>query len=83
MFAKALPNRLHLEQPGEEKKAPDTPPMSLTIKELARELHMCEKSAYRLAHEPGFPSFMAGCKLLVNRARLQEWMDSQPTPIAA
>ncbi len=58
--------------------SPSTP-MSLTVEEMANELHISRNKAYALVKEDGFPAFHVGKKVLVNRRGLQQWMDNGGT----
>lgn len=78
MFNKALPNALRQEHYIEaEPPVAEVPAMTLTLKQLARELNLSDKTARNLAHTPGFPSFRIGNRVLVNRKALQLWLDQQ------
>ena len=59
------------------------PLLTLSVDELAEELHISSPTAYDLVKEPDFPSFRIGKRILVNRAALQRWIDQkseQPLP---
>lgn len=53
--------------------------MSLTVEEMAQELHISRTTAYDLVKQIGFPAFRVGRKVLVNRRGLQQWMDEGGT----
>ena len=53
------------------------PPMTLTVEDLQRELHISRNTAYELTEQKGFPVFRVGKRKLINRQKLQEWMDAQ------
>ena len=66
--------------PAEENQAESAhkvPKMTLTMAELADELH----TARKLVWKSGFPAFSVGSRILINREGLQRWLDGQP-PIA-
>ena len=65
------------EQEYEEARKAAYPRMTLTVDELANELHISRPTAYELVKDQGFPSFMIGHRILVNRAGLQRWMDEK------
>lgn len=50
-------------------------PMALSVERLAEELCVSLKTAYRLVHQPGFPSLKIKGRYLVNTKRLQDWLD--------
>ena len=54
-------------------------PMSLTVEEMANELHISKNTAYALVKQDGFPAFSVGRKVLVNRRGLQQWIDNGGT----
>lgn len=51
--------------------------LTLTIPETCKLLGVSEPSCYELARQKGFPSFRVGRKILVNREKLQEWLDRE------
>ena len=53
------------------------PSMAMSVEEMAEELAIGRNVAYQLIKQPGFPSFMIGRRVLVNRKGLQEWMEAQ------
>lgn len=55
--------------------------MTLTMAELADELHISLPTARKLVRKSGFPAFSIGSRILINREGLQRWLDGQP-PIA-
>lgn len=57
------------------------PKMTLTMAELADELHISLPTARKLVRKSGFPAFSVGSRILINREGLQRWLDGQP-PIA-
>ena len=79
MFDRALP------QKPEKGAHPDSMPvgsapvprMTLTVDEMADELHLSRPVAYELVKDPDFPSFRIGKRILVNRQGLQRWIDAQ------
>lgn len=78
MFNKALPNALYQEQTTDNKKNQQDyeQKLVLNVKQLAKIMGICEKSAYNLMRKPGFPSFKAGGRVLVNGPEFRKWMDS-------
>ena len=60
-----------------EKPQSTQPTMTLTVKQLAQELHMSMPTAYDLVKEDGFPSIRRGRKYLVNREALQAWLNAE------
>lgn len=84
MFNKALPNSLYqVRHNSEEKQVVEIPPMTLTVKQLEKELNISDKTARNLVHSAGFPSFRIGNRVLINRKALQEWIDRQTEQNAA
>ena len=53
------------------------PPMTLTVEDLQRELNISRNTAYALTDRKDFPVFRIGKRKLINREKLQEWMDRQ------
>lgn len=71
--------------PADENQAESAhkvPKMTLTMAELADELHISLPTARKLVRKSGFPAFSVGSRILINREGLQRWLDGQP-PIAA
>lgn len=64
-------------QPEPEDLHPKAPPMTLTVSELCREMNISRATAYELVKQEDFPSFTIRRRILINRQRLQEWMDRQ------
>ena len=84
MFEKALQNMFPQEQTCEnERRDLVFPTMTLTLKQLEKELNISDKTARNLAHMPGFPSFRIGNRVLINRKALQLWLDQQTGDTAA
>lgn len=85
MFNKALPNKLLQEQTFEREttKVTEMPTLTLTVKQLMRELNISDKTARNLVHSPGFPSFRLGNRVLINRKALEAWIDRQTEQNAA
>lgn len=53
-------------------------PPTLNIAALARVLNISRNAAYALVRDPSFyPAFHMGCKLLISRDRLEEWISEQ------
>lgn len=51
--------------------------LAMSITEVANELHISRAAAYSLARTEGFPTFYVGKRILVSRAGLEKWMNSQ------
>ena len=51
--------------------------MAMSVEDMAEELSIGRNVAYQLIKQPGFPSFMIGRRVLVNRKGLQEWIETQ------
>ena len=52
--------------------------LTITIEELAKELHVSRTTAYNLAKQKGFyPAFRIGHRLIVSRQALARWLDEQ------
>lgn len=56
------------------------PAMTLTVDEMAEELHVSRPTAYELVKKADFPAFRIGSRIIVNRKGLQEWIDKQCQP---
>ena len=51
---------------------------TMTVKEMAESLSIGSVTAYQLVNSADFyPAFRIGRKILINRQRLQEWLDEQ------
>lgn len=50
---------------------------TLEVKDLPNIMSISIHKAYQLCSEPGFPAFRIGRKVLINRAKLNEWIDKQ------
>ena len=75
-------NRVPADDRAEENQAESAhkvPKMTLTMAELADELHISLPTARKLVRKSGFPAF--SIRILINREGLQRWLDGQP-PIA-
>lgn len=61
------------------KKAVEVPPwekLALTVQEAAALLGLSEAAVYNLVHTEGFPAIQpGGGKWIINRLRLQDWLD--------
>ena len=79
VFDRALPLKAKKESPSDSSLPGSTsaPRMTLTVEEMADELHLSRPMAYELVKDPGFPSFRIGKRILVNRQGLQRWIDAQ------
>ncbi len=53
--------------------------MTLTMAELADELHISLPTARKLVRKSGFPAYSVGSRILKNREGLHRRMDSHPT----
>jgi len=54
---------------------------TLTVKGMAEALNIGTVTAYQLVNSAGFyPAFRIGRKILINRDRLQQWIDEQSNP---
>lgn len=73
-------NRVPVEE-NQAESAHKVPKMTLTMAELADELHISLPTARKLVRKSGFPAFSVGSRILINREGLQRWLDGQP-PIA-
>lgn len=51
--------------------------LAITITEASRLLQVSKPTMYKLASQGDFPSFHVGKKILINRLRLQDWIDKQ------
>lgn len=52
-------------------------PLTMTVEETTKALGLSKPIVYELTKQPDFPCFTMGKKILVNRARLQEWIDQR------
>lgn len=50
---------------------------NMNIRELQAFLNISRSQAYELVNNPDFPSFRIGTKILINRDRLEKWIDQQ------
>ena len=51
--------------------------MAMSVEQMADELAIGRNVAYQLIKQPGFPAFMIGRRVLINRKGLQLWIDKQ------
>ena len=51
--------------------------MALTITETAQVLGVSRPTVYKLLHREGFPAFRIGNRVLISRAKLAEWVNTQ------
>ena len=51
-----------------------TPPMVLTIAQVAQELQLCPAQVYKLIHSEGLPTIHFGRVKRVRREALQAWL---------
>ena len=57
-----------------------TPPLTLTVKEMAQALNISRATAYKLAASEDFPpSFRVGGRLLIGYQRLVDWVNNGGT----
>lgn len=56
-----------------------TPRMTMTVEEMGVELGISRTTAYHLAQQPDFPSFMIGKRILISREGLRKWIEKQHT----
>ncbi len=61
----------------EDYKSYDDLPLMLSVKELGAVLGISRTSAYELVHTKEIPSVKAGSRILVPKAKLIEWIESQ------
>ena len=61
----------------EDYKSYDDLPLMLSVKELGEVLGISRTSAYELVHTKEIPSVKAGSRILVPKAKLIEWIESQ------
>lgn len=52
-------------------------PWTLDIHGMAALLGISDDLAYKLVHIEGFPSFRLGRKILIDRRKLEAWLDTQ------
>lgn len=53
--------------------------MTMTVREAAKELGICDKVCYNLTHRADFPSYKIGHRTVVSREGLREWVRTQAT----
>jgi excisionase family DNA binding protein len=58
-------------------KAPEAPPILVSVEEAARLLGLSRGKAYELAQRGALPVVRFGRSVRVHRDRLEEWIDSQ------
>lgn len=51
--------------------------IALTITETAQALGVSRPTVYKLLHREGFPAFRIGSRVLISRAKLEEWVNAQ------
>ena len=71
-------NRVPADDRADENQAESAhkvPKMTLTMAELADELHISLPTARKLVRKSGFPAFGVGSRILINREGLQRWLD--------
>jgi len=50
--------------------------MTMTVAEMAKSIPVSRTTAYEMAHRKDFyPAVFIGGKILINRAKLQQWLD--------
>lgn len=52
-------------------------PFTLNAQQVADLLGIAKNSAYQLMHSEGFPTLHIGCRLVVPKEKLLQWMDEQ------
>ena len=55
------------------------PRMTMTVEEMGTELGISRATAYHLAQQKDFPSFMIGKRVLISREGLRAWIEKQHT----
>ena len=55
----------------------ETERLTMTVAELAEALQVSLPTAYTIARSDGFPAVRIGKRMLINRARVQDWLDNQ------
>ena len=71
-------NRVPADDRADENQAESAhkvPKMTLTMAELADELHISLPTARKLVRKSSFPAFSIGSRILINREGLQRWLD--------
>ena len=63
--------------PDKQKPERSYPAMTMTVEEMADELHISRPTAYELVKRSSFPAFRIGSRILVNRKGLQAWIDGE------
>ena len=63
--------------PDKQKPERSYPAMTMTVEEMADELHISRPTAYELVKRSSFPAFRIGNRILVNRKGLQVWIDGE------
>lgn len=51
--------------------------MTMTVEQMAKELHISRNTAYKLVKQKDFPSVQIGKRVVINRSKLQVWLDEQ------
>ena len=54
----------------------DELPLSLDVNDIAKVLRICKARAYKLCHTQGFPSIVAGRRIIVPKAAFLKWMEN-------
>ena len=54
-----------------------TEPMCLAVDDLCETLGVPRPTAYELVHRDGFPTIRVGRRILVPRAGLEKWLETQ------
>jgi excisionase family DNA binding protein len=55
----------------------DEMPMFLSVPAVAQLLGISVSAGYELMHSKGFPSTKVGCRIVVSRDKLKEWLEAQ------
>lgn len=78
MFNRAIIQKTQVKPapiPLKAKPFQDHPPLAISVDEMGRELGISRKSAFKLAHQPGFPVVHIGGRIVINYRALQQWVD--------
>lgn len=60
-------------------KSFDELPLMLNVVQVAAVLGISRAGAYELVHSEGFPALKIGCRIVVPKDRLREWIDANTT----
>ena len=56
-------------------------PLMLSVPEMGAALGISRAGAYELARSEGFPALRIGTRIVIPKAKLQEWVDKQTEKI--